>query len=278
MTPVRRGLVSAKSRASLGAVRQRSPQLQRLPTNLAIVTALRNGGREGMRGPRLPTVPAFAGGYGVPEVLVFMDHRQVIESTDFMLADNWYGGFYELALELGDTSNARLEVALAALWSAAGVEGCYGSRWVPPSDQNAVPCTLASLERSGHLYGVVRLPSGESIVCGVVAVREDNGADWMDFYLPLGALGRAEPRSNEHMAGDPDASSASLIWRKPIDGWLADLGTRVYAATDFRLGLIGHEVSGQTDAATIAADLPAHRRIGYLVPSGGQVQYLPAND
>ncbi|MFG2058921.1 hypothetical protein ACGFI9_33355 [Micromonospora sp. NPDC048930] len=200
----------------------------------------------------------------------------MIESADFTLADNWYGGFYELALELGDTSDARLETALDVLWSAAGVEGCYGSHRIPLSDQQAVPCTLASLERSSHLYGVVRLPNGAPMVCGVVAVREDNGPDWLDFYLPLGALGRAEPRSNEHMVGDPGSSSVSLAWRRPIDDWLADLGARVYTAVDFRLGLIGNEVSGQTDAATIAANPPTHRRIGYLIPSDGQVRYLPA--
>lgn len=207
-----------------------------------------------------------------------MDDRQVIESEDFSIADNWLGGFYELALELGDTSDARLEAALSALWSAAGVEGCYGSRHVPPPDQQTVPCTLASLLRFGHLRGVVRLPNGAPIVCGVVTIREDNGPDWLDFYLPLGALGRAEPRSNEHMVGDPSSGSASLAWRRPIDDWMAGLGARVYTAAGFRLGLIGHEVSGQAYAATTAANPPTPRGIGYLIPRDGQVSYLPATE
>src|ERR1700761_4212551 len=196
-----------------------------------------------------------------------MDDQRVIESADFTLADNWRGGFYELALELGDTSDARLDAALSVLWSAAEVEGCYGSHRVAPSEQETVPCNLASLLRFGHLHGVVRLPNGAPVVCGVVAVREDDGPDWLDFYLPLGALGRAEPRSHEHMVGDPSGGSASLTWRRPIDDWMAGLGARVYAAAGFRLGLIGNEVSGQTDAATIASDPPAHRWIGYLMPS-----------
>lgn len=215
---------------------------------------------------------------GVPGLLERMDDRQVIESADFTLADNWCGGFYELALELGDTSDVRLEAALGALWSAAGVEGCYGSRWTPATSQEVVPCTLASLERSSHLYGVVPLPNGAPMVCGVVAVREDNGPDWLDFYLPLGALGRADPRSHEHMAGDPDQNSASLAWRRPIDDWLADLGARVYTAVDFRLGLIGNEVSGQIDATTFAANPPTHHSIGYLIPREGQLRYLPATE
>jgi hypothetical protein len=201
-----------------------------------------------------------------------------MSAADFTLADNWYGGFYELALELGDPSDARLEAALGVVWSAAEVEGCYGSHLIAPSEQETVPCTLASLLRFGHLRGVVRLPNGAPLVCGVVAVREDDGADWLDFYLPLGALGRAEPRSNEHMVGDPSDGSASLNWRRPIDDWLAGLGARVYAAAGFRLGLIGNEVSGATDAAAIAGDPPARRRIGYLIPSDGNVRYLPATE
>lgn len=200
------------------------------------------------------------------------------ESADFTLADNWHGGFYELALELGDTSDTRLDAALSVLWSAAQVEGCYGSGAIAPSEQPAVPCTLASLLQFGHLHGVVRLPNGAPIVCGAMAVREDNGHDWLDFYLPLGALGRAEPRSREHMAGDPDDGSASLTWRRPIDDWMAGLGSRVYAATGFQLGLIGNEVSGSTDAATVAGDPPTRRGIGYLIPGNGNLRYLPATD
>ncbi|SNT46749.1 hypothetical protein SAMN05421812_106416 [Asanoa hainanensis] len=202
----------------------------------------------------------------------------MVESADFTLADNWHGGFYELALELGDTNDTRLEAALRVLWSAAEVEGCYGNHQIAPSEQERVPCSLMSLLRFGHLHGVVRLPNGAPVVCGVVAVREDNGPDWLDFYLPLGALGRAEPRSEEHMVGDPTGGSASLTWRRPIDDWLADLGARVYDGAGFRLGLIGNEVSGQTDAATLAGDRPTRRRIGYLIPADGQVRYLPATD
>ncbi|GAA1616215.1 hypothetical protein GCM10009679_20650 [Saccharothrix algeriensis] len=39
----------------------------------------------------------------------------MIESADFTLADNWLGGFYELALELGEPSDVRLETALGVL-------------------------------------------------------------------------------------------------------------------------------------------------------------------
>ncbi|GAA1616226.1 hypothetical protein GCM10009679_20660 [Saccharothrix algeriensis] len=45
-----------------------------------------------------------------------------------------------------------------------------------------------------RLHGVIRTPNGAAIVCGVMAVREDNVPDRLDFYLPLGALARAALR------------------------------------------------------------------------------------
>jgi hypothetical protein len=114
------------------------------------------------------------------------------------------------------------------VWTPARIRPCCsGSRQVAPSEQEAAPCNLASLLRFGHLHGVVRLPHGVPIVCGGAAVREDDGPD---CYLPLGALGRAEPRSNVHTVDDPGSGSASLTWRRPIDDWMAGVGARIYAA------------------------------------------------
>lgn len=38
-----------------------------------------------------------------------------------------------------------------------------------------VPCTVESLDTFGHLRGLVELPNGIPMVCGAVAVREDEG-------------------------------------------------------------------------------------------------------
>ena len=57
----------------------------------------------------------------------------------FTDGENWNGGFYELAIELGPTDDDRLDRALVALWQEAGVEGCYGSRWEDPEAQEPTP-------------------------------------------------------------------------------------------------------------------------------------------
>lgn len=89
------------------------------------------------------------------------------------------------------------------------------------------------------------LPSGIDVVCGVVAVREDDGPDWLDFYLPIGVLSRADSRFGRVAVGfGPDDAVTSLSWRQPIDEWFAGIGRRVYDEVDYRLALIANEASG----------------------------------
>ncbi|WP_018350411.1 hypothetical protein [Longispora albida] len=199
------------------------------------------------------------------------------DSSKFTITDNWAGGFYELALELGDRSDERLERALRSAWAVAGVEGCFADRSAEPDAQHPVACTLASLNEHGHLHGIVQLPNGAKTVCGVVAIREDDGPDWLDFYLPLGALGHADPRVNTYLPGDPsDTAAGSFAWRRPIDDWLAEVGAGVYTAVGYQLGLIGWEVSGDTYAADLTGDPAPCQGMGYLVPRHGKVRYFPA--
>lgn len=56
--------------------------------------------------------------------LLAHDHA-VAESAAFTLADNRHGGFYELALELGATSDARLERAFAVLGEVVAVPSAH---------------------------------------------------------------------------------------------------------------------------------------------------------
>lgn len=79
----------------------------------------------------------------------------------------------------------------------------------------------------------MNLPSGVDVVCGVVASREDAGPDWLDSYIPLGALARADRRVGGYPFDAPGTSS--LEWRRPIDNWLAQIGGAVYSAVAYRL-------------------------------------------
>ncbi|WP_281899763.1 hypothetical protein [Phytohabitans aurantiacus] len=54
--------------------------------------------------------------------------RPVTSPAAFTIDDNRHGGFYELAIEVGDTNNDRVDRALPALWRAAQVRGML---WQP---------------------------------------------------------------------------------------------------------------------------------------------------
>ncbi|MEU6765723.1 hypothetical protein ABZ916_24795 [Streptomyces sp. NPDC046853] len=182
---------------------------------------------------------------------------------------NWSNGYYELAIEVGSCDDARIQAVLSALWSAADVHGCFGRTDREPEEQDAVPCTVGSLAEFGHLHGQVRLPTGQLVVCGCVAIRGgDESSDWLDLYVPVGALDKAGLAYGD---GQP------FFRLDVIDEWLAAVGTETFKSASFSLGVIGFEVSGCTDASTLAGQLPRTRDIGYLLPQGDALRYGAAN-
>jgi hypothetical protein len=193
----------------------------------------------------------------------------------FTSNDVWNGGFYELALELGERSDVRLLSALTALWQNLSLKGCYLEREQEPADQVKLIPSEEMLRSGQHLLGLARLPNKTQVACGTVAIREDNGPDWLDFYLPMGALAQAYDVGGYPF--DIDNKSPES-WQKPIDDYLAEIGKFVFSAVPFKLGLIGHEVSGNHYAEEIAEQgIPDERYIGYLWPSGGKLNYFPRN-
>jgi hypothetical protein len=138
-----------------------------------------------------------------------------------------------------------------------------------------VPLTVESLSRFGHLYGRLTLPGGAVSVCGGLAIRMSDGTDWLNLYLPVGALTRTDPRIGGFPFGD-DGGPSSLAWRARLDGWLAEVGAEVYREVDFRRALIGLETD-EAEIATTDGAVPERRSFGYLLPSGDELQYHPAN-
>ncbi|MFH8762443.1 hypothetical protein ACH4NV_13900 [Streptomyces althioticus] len=189
--------------------------------------------------------------------------------ASFRNPTNWSDGFYELAIEVGATDDARLQDVLTALWAAAGIQGCLGRSDLEPEEQDPVPCTVSSLTEYGHLYGQARLPTNQLAVCGCVAIRGgDDRSDWLDFYIPVGALGNA---GIAYWDGRPFFRSDVM------DDWLAAIGRETFTRAAFSLGVVGFEVSGCADAETLAGQMPQERDVGYLLPLGGALHYGAAN-
>lgn len=192
----------------------------------------------------------------------------------FTADDVWFGGLYELALELGPRSDDRLRNALRSLWSHPDLRGCFLDRNKEPDDQSQV--SPDCIEDGTHLQGVARLPNGASVACGSCVIREvDDGSDWLDFYLPMGSLSTAYP-----VGGFPfiEDSACDAPWRQVMEDWLASIGGWVAESSSFALGLIGFEVSGHQHAIDLVkGGIPTQRYMAYLWPAGGKVAYYPRN-
>lgn len=181
---------------------------------------------------------------------------------------SWGEGTYELAVEVGSTDDAAVQAVLSAVWAAAGVQGCYGHGDREPEEQEPVPCTVASLREFGWLFGRVRLPSGQLVACAVMAVRGDDGSDWVDFGVPPRALEQAGVAFQE----------GAFIRSAAADDWLAGVGMEAFREAPFSLGVIGWNVSGLTDAAYLGGVMPEKRGMGHLLPRDGVVHYGAVND
>ncbi len=191
-----------------------------------------------------------------------------MDAASFLDAENWTGGFYELAIDTGEQDDGRLGAALLATWNDSALDGCYADRNIEPPRQQRIPPSLRQQELHGHLLGRAELPGAKRTVCGSVVIGEHDGPNWLVFYIPLGSLARVDSR----VGGYPFEASTenSLAWRRPIDTWLERIAQRVFADAPFRLALIGHEASCAVSSAELGA-IPDERSVTYLVPSNREL-------
>lgn len=195
----------------------------------------------------------------------------------FTAEQTWLGGRYELAVELGPRCDERLASALNAVVNSSDLTGFFRHRDREPDVQRRVKARREMLDDYGHLLGVARLADDNRLACGVVAVREENGPDWLLVYIPMGALAEVYPEVGAYPFGNFVQDATPPHWQKLVDDWLVSLGKSIFNAVAFRLALIGHEVSGTCYADELATGgVPQERWIGYLWPkNGGLNWYAP---
>jgi hypothetical protein len=161
----------------------------------------------------------------------------------FTRKENWFGSFYELAIELQTShDDVYLEKALAALWKHPYLIG----PWVDIKKFGLSPDVIrVSNFNDGtenfsflRLYGVLSLPElGEQIGCLSIVVRETDGSDWLDFCVPTGMLESILPV--EHPL---PTDNYPLV--KVVDQYFLQMADMIYKQTPYDLALIGNEVSG----------------------------------
>jgi hypothetical protein len=180
-------------------------------------------------------------------------------------ADVWHGGFYEFAIELGPRDDARLDAAIRALWEHPSLMGCVDRRDVEPELQERYSPSLAAYEQERGMLGVLSLPEdGARVACGTLVVREEESdTDWIGLFVPMGSLALVR-----NVGAFPfEDGTPSRPWREPLDSRMVELALQIHNRAPFRLALIGHEVSGETNIEKIVADrgIPDRRWIAYLI-------------
>jgi len=177
--------------------------------------------------------------------------------------EDWYGSWYELAIELvpaGD--DRRLSAAMAALWRGAGLGGPWPDRAAGPQGAPVDLRRPLPFEALRDLYGVLRLPGRRPLGCLTCIVREEHpgGADWLDLCVPTGMLAHAFPVVHPLTREDNP-------WLAELDRAFMPIAAAVYRATGFALALVGEEASGWVTARELTPER--------LPPEGGY--FLPAN-
>lgn len=186
----------------------------------------------------------------------------------FTTPDVWKGGWYELAMELGEPNDIRLLTIHRTLWDFPDLYGCFTESDIEYRNQERLAPDSERFQVSGRRYGIATLPKAGKVACVSAVIREDGGHDWLSLGLPLGALETVYPV--EYDIGIKRAS-----WTLEIDEWLLHLGQHIYRNDQFRLGLVGDEVSGFHHADELQREGIPEQRCGILWPTNDSLNWYP---
>jgi hypothetical protein len=166
--------------------------------------------------------------------------------TNYGAAQNWYGSYYELAVEVAPApADERLGKSIERLWSC---DALVAGPWADKGNtEHVLIPPLPAAEEMVASYGMLRIPDLGAVRCVSWIIREvENGSDWIDLCIPTAALepfGLAHPIVSETPCGVIEAIDRALL-RVAMD---------IYRDVPFELALIGEEMSGLWSSATIAA-------------------------
>ena len=197
--------------------------------------------------------------------------------TIFTNPETWFGGFYELAIEIGPNSSQNLLQALQVLWSYPRLRGCYDSNKIEVEDQEKKNLVKIGLENWSHLYGKAILTNNDELCpCGVCIIQEESGSDWLDFYFPMGAL---DALFNTGNSFSKEYSKNVNSWQVEIDEWLKNLAFNIFSKVNFPLALIGLEVSGEAYYKDLIVNgIPEVRYFNYLIRKSKKLEEFKRNE
>ena len=142
------------------------------------------------------------------------------------------------------------------MWSFPFLDGCYLHDDREPATQLRVQPSEDRV--AGHLYGLAAMPNGRVIPCGSYTMDyagEERlpAAQWISFYLPLGALAAAYS-VGAYPFGPMDEVSE---WKTAVDSFLTQLARWSHRKAPFDLALVGFEIGSSTISPETIRKLPS---------------------
>ena len=195
------------------------------------------------------------------------------ESRLFTNDGAWIGGHYSLAIIYRNARQGVPDAAIRALWDDAAIDGVYLDSTVEPGQQQRFNHQEMKLTDDARWLGVLSTGDGMRIPIGMYFFLLDGEREaWLELNIPMGGLVHADRRA----AGFPFGGTNSQAWRLPLDAQLARIAMRVFDASPFELGLIGMEpLDRDFDEFVRVGQAPKDRWVGWLVPDGGKLAWLP---
>jgi hypothetical protein len=176
----------------------------------------------------------------------------------------WFGGFYELAIQVGAHGNdAAILDLLDVIWSQPEITGPFEENNTEPSLQQIT--SISSDER--HYYGFIRLNDGQLLACGTYVVKENyevGGSDWVLLYVPAQEV-------EWKLGGSGSSEDIALPELSPFVSYCVRIADTAYERMTFLMALIGFEVSGEIYAEKITVKEVRMPWIGVILPNGHSV-------
>ncbi len=189
-------------------------------------------------------------------------------------ASGVWGDFFELDIDLGAPAVETLQRAALALWDHPDLEGCWTENKIEPVRASAVrpeAWTRYIGQEGGVCYGLARVPGIGVTPCLVSLCI---GSDYMTMQLCLSmkAIG-----SVVRVGAYPFDDGTPTDWIIPTSAWLAGVASVVHQASPLVVGVIGWEGDSGEAKRFRTEGVPQERWVGYVVPSGKEVEYYPPN-
>ena len=182
-----------------------------------------------------------------------------MNESDFLNIENWYGSYYQLAIEFNPTGDdERVLKAISALWSLPELTGPWGER----EHLGREPATNFHSQPAfpHHQYGVVTFNQSLAAGCLSIIVRESelkNGSDWLYLSIPTGML---------ELIFDVQYPlfRSKNSWISIVDQFLLKCAVAVHRESPYEFASIDEEVSGYPNAELITPD-EVIRTGGYIL-------------